>query len=972
MFDSLAVARDTSSSLGGRFTESSAFGGVGDYPLCGCCGQFHSVSDVGPANPVAALLNAFDRGGAGSNGKPSLTPGAAGEQLTRTGLSWSSLGQPAVVTFAFRSIEPTTMPTDTAGFTRFNQQQVEATLLALRAWSDVANITFNRVDDGDGYSNNATMLFGNYSSGQSGAAAFAYLPGNPALTSASGDVWINSSLSYNANPVALGYGSHTLAHEIGHAIGLSHPAAYNASEGVSITYAKDATYFEDSRQYTLMSYFSESNTGAAFGGRYSAVPLLDDIMAAQRLYGANMTTRTGDTTYGFDSNADRPWFTATSGGPALIFAVWDAGGINTFDFSGYSQSQVIDLRQGAFSNVGGLIGNVAIAMGTNIHNAIGGSGRDYLIGNALDNRLLGGAGDDLIRHGGGSNFVDGGSGVDTLIAERSADTYYFQRTDAGWLMYDGARNVNTLMNMELVSVGEGGSATSIEDYASRSFDAYGYLASYSDLRNVYGSSTGDAYRHFITNGQSEGRRTDVFDALRYVASNDDLVRTIGTDTRAAAEHYIKAGISEGRQTQSFNGLIYAASHVDLARAFGDNIQAATRHYITNGLSEGRSTNLFNPLIYAASYQDLALAFGTNTEASLLHYLRNGLSEGRSISVFDPLRYTASHLDLALAFGLNSDAALQHYLKNGASENRSISTFDSLLYTATYIDLILAFGTDSAAATRHYITNGASESRAISGFDAVAYLLTYGDLAGRSASEALKHWVTEGARAGRAGDSVFGRDQGNHNLTASGATGAVDQAGERDWYQLNLTAGQRITLDLAGAGAGRGTLGDGVLMIYDAFGRLIATDDNSGPGQDARLTFTATGSGVYYVVVAGVGSSAGTYQLSFTTGGAGELQTLPAILVAADVLDTPLVMPGLIDDHLDAHILPALVDDLGPQVMPIAFDEPLTAPFEAGGDLIGAHLQGFAPLTGDFALTMYEDGQVGAGPQPSPHLDHWFH
>ena len=38
----------------------------------------------------------------------------------------------------------------------------------LAAWSDVANITFTRVDDGTGYSNNATMLFGNYSSGSDG------------------------------------------------------------------------------------------------------------------------------------------------------------------------------------------------------------------------------------------------------------------------------------------------------------------------------------------------------------------------------------------------------------------------------------------------------------------------------------------------------------------------------------------------------------------------------------------------------------------------------------------------------------------------------------------------------------------------------------------------------------------------------------------------------------------------------------
>src|SRR5690606_16634542 len=198
--------------------------------------------------------------------------------------------------------------------------------------------------------------------------------------SVEGDVWLNSTQWYNSSPAYLNYGRQVLTHEIGHAIGLRHPGDYNAGEGTP-SYS-DADYYEDSRQYTVMSYWSETNTGANFGGSSAAAPLLDDIAAIQLLYGVNLTTRTGDTTYGFNSNTDRDFYTAADASRPLIFAVWDAGGFDTLDFSGYVQNQLIDLRQGAFSNVGGLTGNVAIAEGAVIERAIGGSGNDVMYAQA--------------------------------------------------------------------------------------------------------------------------------------------------------------------------------------------------------------------------------------------------------------------------------------------------------------------------------------------------------------------------------------------------------------------------------------------------------------------------------------------------------------------------------------------------------------------------------------------------------------
>ena len=368
-------------------------------------------------------LNADERGGV-VGAKPSYTIGQAADQLIRGEPGWSGvLGAPASISYGFRANAPASMPEDTTGFSRFNGAQIAQAELALAGWSDVANIRFVRVgigaSDEAAYTDQATILFSNYSGGQASSAAFAYFPGSTSTSSRAGDVWINSSVGSNATPAQGNYAAQTLVHEIGHTIGLDHPADYDTSSAA--TYADSAIYYEDSRQYTVMSYFGESNTGGNFAGRYSAAPLLDDIAAAQLMYGANMATRTGDTVYGFNATAGRPWFDVVASGSRLIFAAWDGGGVDTFDFSGFQNNQLIDLRAGYFSNVGGLTGNVAVAAGTTIENAIGGGANDTINGNAGGNSLTGAAGDDDLYGGPGNDSLHGGEGQDFIRGEAGDD-----------------------------------------------------------------------------------------------------------------------------------------------------------------------------------------------------------------------------------------------------------------------------------------------------------------------------------------------------------------------------------------------------------------------------------------------------------------------------------------------------------------------------------------------------------------------
>ncbi|OPA92094.1 hypothetical protein BFW86_07885 [Pseudomonas fluorescens] len=300
--------------------------------------------------------------------KPSYSTDKAAKHLTRSGSHWSDRNKDKKIDLSY-TLAP--------GFTSAEKHRIRE---GLKSWAEVTNVTFTENANGrDG----ALKIQGlpDYPGG------WATLP-YPYLE----EVSVNVGTSRTHTKLEHGTQfDKTFVHEVGHAIGLKHP------------HGDVEPYKEDTSAYTVMSYHDASFGDHPYERKKVSAPMLHDIAAAQRLYGANTETRKTDTTYGFNANAGRDFYTLKNAKDKPVFCVWDAGGTDTLDFSGFRQDQKISLKAESISDVGGMIGNVSIAKGVIVENAVGGFGRDTLIGNTANNRLAGGPGADTLEGNGGRN-----------------------------------------------------------------------------------------------------------------------------------------------------------------------------------------------------------------------------------------------------------------------------------------------------------------------------------------------------------------------------------------------------------------------------------------------------------------------------------------------------------------------------------------------------------------------------------------
>ncbi|TFF03926.1 metalloprotease [Pseudomonas sp. BCA14] len=320
--------------------------------------------------------------------KRAFTTDQAAKHITRDGCRFYDRNGDNKVVVGFNLV---------GGFTEPQKVRIRE---ALQYWADVTNINF--VENGSNTDGHITV------NGVPGSwSGHAYMPDR-----SQSQVTANIGTGGAERKPAIGSAFLGLAiHELGHTLGLSHPGDY---DGLGHSYNNSAVYAQDTKARSVMSYWEETNQpGHNFANQTPGTPMMDDIAAVQRLYGKNSKTRNTDTTYGFNSNAGREVYSLKQATEKPVFTVWDGAGNDTLDFSGFAHNQNINLAAETFSDVGGLRGNVSIAKGVIIENAVGGYGDDTLMGNDGDNRLKGGRGSDKLR---------GGAGSDTFVYDRVSDS----------------------------------------------------------------------------------------------------------------------------------------------------------------------------------------------------------------------------------------------------------------------------------------------------------------------------------------------------------------------------------------------------------------------------------------------------------------------------------------------------------------------------------------------------------------------
>ena len=637
--------------------------------------------------------------------------------------------------------------------------------IAFQLWSDVCNLTFVETSGAA----NITL-----DDGASGAYSSSSTSGN-LITASSINV---ASNWYGGIDSVDSYTLQTFIHEIGHSLGLGHAGGYNGSA----TYGVDNSYANDTWQMSLMSYMSQNNYGGVTY-RFTLTPMLADILAVQEMYGA-ASTRTGNTVYGFGSTAGSIYdFSTYSSAPALT--IYDTSGTDTLNASGYAQNQLIDLRAGSFSNIGGLIGNIGIFTTSVIENAVGGSGSDTVYGNDASNTIRGNAGNDTIDGGAGTDYavfsgarsaytltalggtsvrVVGPNGTDTLTAVEylvfdDQTVVWSPATqpdlDAGNLslsvttMTPGSATTVSYSVSNLGSVATGGTTVGIYLSNDAVFDGGDVLLL---ARSTPAISAGGTFNDSVSVTLSSSGYVIV------VADHNNIVTNEineGNNPSNAVQVTVVAPITlnGGPGGDSLMGGLAG----DTLSGFGgdDTLNGGSGNDMLDG-GAGDDTAVFSQGLGSYMARDLGSRIeisgpdGSDTLTGVEHlrFTDGTVNVDDGNLLFDTLFYMRNNLDVFHTGG----NALQHFNSFGWHEGLNPNPFFDASWYLTMNPDVRATG---ANPLEHYQTTGWREGRDPGpNFDVKSYLLHNPDVAAAGV-DPLLHYVAAGRAEGRAAYAAVG-------------------------------------------------------------------------------------------------------------------------------------------------------------------------------------------------------------------------